>query len=152
MSIRFTTEDMVKKGFNFEGSKAVRVGKQTPTVKKKTASVKTGGGTKMDGKSFIEFALLAAKDNRGLLQLFQKEYQGIPGRKFRFDFAIPDKKIAIEYEGVYGGEISRHTHVTGYTNDTRKYNLGVLNGWKILRYTATNFKEVVNDLKQLLEL
>ena len=56
------------------------------------------------------------------------------GRKFRFDFAILDKKIAIEIEGgVWSG--GRHTRGAGYSKDMEKYNLATLNGWRLLRYT-----------------
>lgn len=61
-------------------------------------------------------------------------------RMFRFDFAIVDKMIAIEYEGINGGK-SRHTTLTGYTKDTEKYNLAQQLGWKVYRYTALNYKD-----------
>ncbi len=67
------------------------------------------------------------------------EYQFHDVRKFRFDIAIPDKMIAIEYEGL-NSEKSGHTTVTGYTKDTDKYNLATSLGWRILRYTALNYK------------
>jgi len=69
-------------------------------------------------------------------------------RKFRFDIAIPKDKIAIEYEGIFSQK-SRHTSIKGYTMDTEKYNLATIEGWKVLRYTAQNFKNFENDFKQL---
>lgn len=80
---------------------------------------------------------------------FVKEYRFHPTRKWRFDFAITTKKIAIEYEGIYGGGKSRHTTVQGYTGDTEKYNEAGKLGWTILRYTATSFTNLLNDLKPL---
>src|SRR5207342_352062 len=53
-------------------------------------------------------------------------------RRFRFDIAIPSRKLAIEYEGIFGGK-SRHTGVKGYTEDTTKYNLAHAEGWTVLR-------------------
>lgn len=70
-------------------------------------------------------------------------------RRFKFDFAIPHRKIAVEYEGLMS-EKSGHTTVKGYTSNCRKYNLAALHGWKVLRYTALNYKQLENDLKQLL--
>lgn len=70
-------------------------------------------------------------------------------RKFRFDIAILDKKIAVEYEGIFSDK-SRHTGFKGYTNDAIKYNLAQIEGWKVLRYTALNYKHFVDDLKKLL--
>lgn len=71
-------------------------------------------------------------------------------RKFRFDWAIPSLKIAIEYEGVFSKK-SRHTSVSGYTTDCDKYNLALLDGWKVLRYTAKNYNQLAEDLKKLLK-
>ena len=62
-------------------------------------------------------------------------------RKFRFDFALPDLKVAFEYEGIMRGK-SRHTTITGYTKDCEKYNLAALEGWKVYRYTALNYMDV----------
>lgn len=77
------------------------------------------------------------------------EHLGIPGRRFRFDYAIPSLMIAIEYEGL--GYKSRHTNALGYTNDCRKYNLAALHGWKVLRYTSISYKEFENELKRMID-
>ena len=69
------------------------------------------------------------------------EYQFAKPRKFRFDIALPKEMIAIEYEGINSSK-SRHTTITGYTKDCEKYNLATMNGWKVFRYTALNYKEV----------
>lgn len=82
---------------------------------------------------------------------FVSEYKFLTNRKFRFDFAIVKDKIAIEYEGIVGYK-SRHTSITGYTKDTEKYNLAVINGWRVLRYTQLNYINVINDLKSIYEL
>lgn len=63
------------------------------------------------------------------------EYRGIPGRQFRFDFAWPDKLLAVEVEGgiwIRG----RHVTGTGYSRDVEKYNLAVMAGWRVLRFTV----------------
>jgi hypothetical protein len=52
-----------------------------------------------------------------------------PTGKFRFDWAIPDLKVAIEYEGLMSVK-SGQTTVTGYSNDCIKYNLAACLGWK----------------------
>lgn len=69
-------------------------------------------------------------------------------RKFRLDIAIIDLKIGIEYEGIIS-EKSRHTAKIGYTNDCEKYNLAQLSGWRVLRYTAINYKDFLNDVNKL---
>lgn len=79
---------------------------------------------------------------------FIQEYKFLDNRKFRFDFAIVENKIAIEYEGILSYK-SRHTSVTGYSKDCEKYNLAVINGWRVLRYTALNISNLENDLNMM---
>jgi len=77
---------------------------------------------------------------------FTTEFKFSVKRKFKFDIAIPELRIAIEYEGLISSK-SRHTNVTGYTGDCEKYNLAQLEGWKVLRYTILNFKNIENDFE-----
>ena len=79
---------------------------------------------------------------------FIQEHKFLYNRKFRFDFAIVEHKIAIEYEGIMAYK-SRHTSVTGYSKDCEKYNLAVINGWRVLRYTALNISNLENDLNMM---
>ena len=91
------------------------------------------------GLQHIELVLKSRKIN------FVSEHQFLSDRKFRFDIAMPEKKIAIEYEGLENkqqGKKSRHTTNVGYSNDCLKYNLAIVNGWKVLRFTAYNYEEV----------
>ena len=79
---------------------------------------------------------------------FVKEFRFHPTRKWRFDFAIVEKKIAIEFEGgVFGGGKSRHTTGKGFTEDAAKYNEAAKLGWKVLRYTAKGYSKLIEDLK-----
>lgn len=86
--------------------------------------------------------------NERALQL-EKEYKFHPDRFWRFDFAIPAVKIAIEFEGITSDK-SRHTTMGGYTGDTEKYNAAAAAGWKVLRYTILNYKNVLQDLRESL--
>jgi hypothetical protein len=70
-------------------------------------------------------------------------------RRFRFDYAIPSLKIAIEYEGIFSKK-SRHTTVNGFSEDCIKYNLAVGLGWRVLRYTAKNYLNLETDLIKML--
>lgn len=79
---------------------------------------------------------------------FIPEYKFLPDRKFRFDIAIPSMMVGIEYEGLFSDK-SGHTTAGGFIKDTQKYNLAQINGWKVLRYTANNYKEFINDINQL---
>lgn len=56
-------------------------------------------------------------------------------KDWRFDFAWPDLKVAVELEGgtwVRG----RHTRPMGFEGDAWKYNVAQLMGWVVLRYTG----------------
>lgn len=61
-----------------------------------------------------------------------KEFKFHPTRRWRFDYAIPQHKIAIEVEGgVWIG--GRHTSPRGFLNDIEKYNTATLMGWRVFR-------------------
>jgi hypothetical protein len=77
------------------------------------------------------------------------EYKFHHERKWKFDYAIPELKIAIEYEGLMS-EKSGHTTITGYSDNCEKYNMAVILGWKVLRYTALNWNNLREDLKKLI--
>ena len=80
-----------------------------------------------------------------------REYRFHDTRRWRFDFAYPDLKIAIEVEGgVFGG--GRHTRGKGFTNDCVKYNTANELGWTVYRYTTEQVKkgEAINQLKRVL--
>ena len=63
-----------------------------------------------------------------------KEYRFHSTRKWRFDYAIPEHKIAIEVEGgVWTG--GRHTSPQGFLGDMEKYNTATVMGWRVLRTT-----------------
>lgn len=80
---------------------------------------------------------------------FVTELKFHPTRRWRFDLAIPHHKIAIEYEGIFAGK-SRHTSLKGYTGDCEKYNAANKLGWRVMRYTALNCGDMIEDVNQLL--
>lgn len=94
-------------------------------------------------KAALSLIVFAICKDAGL-QL-ETEYRFHQVRQFRFDWAIPAYKIAVEYEGLQSDK-SSHTSFAGYTKNCQKYNLALLDGWKILRYTAKNYAEAGSDL------
>lgn len=55
-------------------------------------------------------------------------------RKWRFDYAFLDAKLAVESEGgVFLKEGSRHSRGAGFRNDTIKYAEALILGWRVLR-------------------
>ena len=69
-----------------------------------------------------------------------QEYKFHPVRKWRFDWANPQSKIAIEINGgVWTG--GRHTSGSGFIKDMEKINASQVLGWKVLQYTPSQFKD-----------
>ena len=62
------------------------------------------------------------------------------GRRWRFDFAWPGEKLAVEVEGGIFTR-GRHTRGTGMLADMEKYNRAALLGWRVLRF----FTDQVRD-------
>lgn len=78
-----------------------------------------------------------------------------PDRKWRFDFALPALKIAIEYEGgmfrQYEGGQGAHGSAEAFTRDMDKYNEAQILGWRVLRVGATNYKNIISLLNRLIK-
>lgn len=55
-------------------------------------------------------------------------------RRFRFDFAWVESRVAVELEGSAYTQ-GRHTRGVGYESDCTKYNLAVALGWRVFRFT-----------------
>lgn len=68
-----------------------------------------------------------------------KEFLFHPTRKWRFDYAFPESKIALEVEGgVHTG--GRHIRPRGFLNDMEKYNTAATMGWRVLRTTPDELR------------
>lgn len=67
----------------------------------------------------------------------EREYRFHDTRRWRFDFAWPDQRVAVEMEG---GVWSRGRHVRGhgYLSDLEKYNAATMLGWRVLRFGDKN--------------
>jgi very-short-patch-repair endonuclease len=73
---------------------------------------------------------------------WEEEFQFHPTRKWRFDFAHPAYKIAVECEGGVHSQ-GRHTRGSGFEKDCEKYNAAAILGWCVLRYTKRMLDEGV---------
>jgi len=69
----------------------------------------------------------------------QKQYRFHPTRKWRFDFAWPVGKIALEVEGGVWTQ-GRHVRPLGFEKDIEKYNEAALLDWLVLRTTDKSFR------------
>ena len=100
-------------------------------------------------KNTIEFVLISLKQ-KGVIEDFVAEHKFDNIRNYRFDWALLDLKIGIEYEGIFSKK-SRHTTAKGFSEDCTKYNLAIQNGWRVLRYTALNYQNLENDLLKIIK-
>lgn len=56
-------------------------------------------------------------------------------RKWRFDRAWPEQRVAVELEGGVWSN-GRHTRPAGYEADCAKYNAATALGWRVFRFTT----------------
>jgi very-short-patch-repair endonuclease len=63
-----------------------------------------------------------------------KEYRFHPTRKWRFDYAFPAHKTAVEVDGGLWIQ-GRHNRPKGYINDMEKFNTAASMGWVVLKFT-----------------
>lgn len=80
------------------------------------------------------------------------EFRFHPTRKWRFDFAWTDEKVALEVEGgIWVG--GRHNSPVGFQKDMEKYNEAAIAGWCVLRATTKEVLDgsVVKTLQRALE-
>lgn len=71
-----------------------------------------------------------------------REHRFHEERRWRFDFAWPSRRFAVECEGgIWVG--GRHTRGSGYQADLEKYNAAAIAGWLVLRFTKTQVQHGV---------
>lgn len=70
----------------------------------------------------------------------EREYFFAKPRMWRFDFAWPNKKIAVEIEGGIWIK-GRHNRPQGFINDIEKYNAAGKLGYRIFRFTPTELSK-----------
>jgi very-short-patch-repair endonuclease len=82
---------------------------------------------------------------------YVREFQAIPGRKFRFDFCFKRERLLIE---INGGTYSKGAHSTGtgIARDYEKNNLAQIGGWRVLSFDTKMVKsgEALNVTEQIL--
>lgn len=80
------------------------------------------------------------------------EHRFHPTRKWRFDYAWEDHRVALEVEGgVWVG--GRHTSGAGFVKDMEKYNEAAAMGWRIIRCQPKELcsSKTVDNIKRALQ-
>lgn len=74
------------------------------------------------------------------------EHRFHPTRQWRFDYAIPALKLAVEYQG-HGkmgggsGHVGGHASISGIAKDAEKFNEAIRHGWRVVLFTGLHFRE-----------
>ena len=77
------------------------------------------------------------------------EYRFHPLRKWRFDYAFPLHRVAVEIDGGLWTQ-GRHNRAAGYIADMEKLNAAALLGFRVLRYTPQQLNQAIADLRIML--
>ena len=64
------------------------------------------------------------------------EHRFHPKRKWRFDFAWVDIKLAVELQGLLWAGKGRHQNAANLDNEYTKENEAVLLGWRVLKFSS----------------
>lgn len=65
-------------------------------------------------------------------------FKGLSGkRRWRFDYALPDKKLAVEYHGIGPG----HQSIKGSWDDQEKASEASICGWTLIICNAGSVKD-----------
>ena len=119
--------------------KATSGRRKSPTSQGKEASSKKA--SKPSGPSnSVKFSKLEVELARQLTLAgipFIQELSPIPGRKFRFDFAL--KNLLVEVQGGIF-QLGGHTSGMGVTRDCEKSILAQLEGWRVFPVTGEQIK------------
>lgn len=84
-----------------------------------------------------------------------KEHRFAPPRRWRFDYAILEYKIAIEKEGgVWRKGGGAHSRPANIMRDMEKYTTAAVNGWVIIRRTPQqlNKQETLVLIRKAIEM
>lgn len=80
------------------------------------------------------------------------EFRFHPTRRWRFDYAWPQHRVALEIEGgIWTG--GRHTRGVGFVRDMEKYNTATVMGWKVLRCQPADIRKlpILDMVKQAID-
>jgi hypothetical protein len=106
--------------------KGVRL-RDLPPAKRKLIQAQTRKSADEQRAAFMSYCTAAG------LPSPQPEHRfALPARQWRFDWAFPEQRVALEVEGGVWTE-GRHTRGSGFVADMDKYNEAACRGWRIVR-------------------
>lgn len=86
---------------------------------------------------------------------FEPEHKFHPERRWRFDWACSELRLALELDGVtyFGKSLGGHQTAKGIEGDLEKRNAAVELGWVVLHYTQRQVeKDPVGTIEQVLRV
>ncbi len=88
----------------------------------------------------LELAMLQQFRALGLTRGLQRQHRFHPTRQWRFDFAFPACKLAIEVDGGTWTN-GAHSRGAGIARDCEKLAAAVIDGWSVMRATTNQVKD-----------
>ena len=84
----------------------------------------------------------------------EREVKFHPVRKWRFDFAWPAYRVAVEIDGGTWVGAKSHASGPGIEADKDKHNAAVERGWRLLRFTSPDLRgaQVIKTIQQVANL
>lgn len=101
-------------------------------------------------EQFLQLINLQQRLNRTSIPSPEREYRFHHTRRWRFDFAWPSERVAVEIEGGIWAK-GRHSRGSGMVADMDKYNEAARLGWRVLRFTDKHLVRHNEVFDQLLD-
>lgn len=74
---------------------------------------------------------------------WEREYRFLKRRRYRYDFAWPKARLAVELQGGIWMRRGGHNTAAGITRDCQKMNYSTLAGWRVLLFVPDDLKDGV---------
>lgn len=98
----------------------------------------------------VDIFLELCRKELGVAPMREHRFHG--ERMWRFDYAFPSYKVALEVEGGVFTQ-GRHIRPKGFLGDVEKYNAAAVAGWRVLRTTPKELRtmKTIELLKKAFE-
>lgn len=143
MGLRLSTTEAKRLGISLSDSTVGRGKSALKSPAQKLAAAKKRNSTGVGSPQYkLEQACLSR-----FPQAIAEFKNAVPERQFRIDIAFEKERLAVEVDGwMYHGK-----YLADFKRDREKQNLLTLNGWRILRFTASDIHNQLPDVLQQIE-